>query len=130
MSTIWSSTKCRLGGARIVLFPDAAAAAHSRTPRPRTRIRARAQNSDVVCFESAPADDEGLHAAVMFGDGPRGAFPPNTLFELKEERGPGEWEAPNGTHPARRLYMVYKATYRPPRARANAAAARAPTAAV
>ena len=66
-------------------------------------------NADVVCFESAPADEEGLHAAVMFGDGPRGAFPPNCLFELMHVIEDG-FEAPNGVFVRQRL-LVVRATF-------------------
>jgi len=72
-------------------------------------VKYEVQNSDVVCFESAPADENGLHAAVMFGDGPRGAFPPNCLFELTRVVEEG-FEAPNGVFVRQRL-LVVRATF-------------------
>ncbi|KAL1521667.1 hypothetical protein AB1Y20_021322 [Prymnesium parvum] len=66
-------------------------------------------NSDVVCFESAPADEDGLHAAIMLGNGTRGAFPPNCRFELTDVI-EGGFEAPNGVFVRQRL-LVVRATY-------------------
>lgn len=66
-------------------------------------------SSDVVCFESAPADEEGLHSAIMLGDSRRGAFPPNCRFELRDVLENG-FEAPNGIFVRQRL-LVVRATY-------------------
>jgi hypothetical protein len=68
----------------------------------------------VICFESAADDSNGVHAAIML-DTEHGVFPPNTLFRLKRIERLGEWEAPGGTFPRRRL-LVVTATYRPPSA--------------
>ena len=64
------------------------------------------QNADVICFRSRPDDEHGAHTAIMLEDDERGCFPLNTLFRLREVRQPGEWEAPNGTHPMRKLLVV------------------------
>jgi hypothetical protein len=71
------------------------------------------QDSDVVCFESQPSCDQGLHAAVMTEDETHGVFPPNTLFTLKGIKEAGEWESPNGIKVDQRL-LVVTATFRPP----------------
>ncbi len=68
-------------------------------------IKYEVQDSDVVCFESAAADECGMHAAVMLGDGLRGAFPPNTRFTLKEVI-EGGFTAPNGVRVQQRLLVV------------------------
>ena len=70
--------------------------------------------SDVVRVDSSEADELATHE-VLYGSEPTVAqLPPNSLVELKEVREPGEWEAPNGLFPQRKLYVV-RATYRPPR---------------
>ena len=75
------------------------------------------QDSDVVCFEPALDDDMGSHAPVMV-DAYSGAFPPNTLFRLKEVVPAGKWTAPNGIVVGCRLLIV-SATYRRPSASAQ-----------
>ena len=79
-------------------------------------------DSDVVCFDSMPPDEHGMHEPLM---GPEennmhqnGQFPPNTLFRLKYVIEPGKWEAPGGSFPLRRL-LVVGATYRAPRQEAG-----------
>ena len=74
--------------------------------------------SDVVCFESHPTDSFGAHTAVLTTSKGNGAFPPNTQFQLKEIKGPGEWEAPHDGHgpkirPKQRL-LVVTCTFQPP----------------
>ena len=66
----------------------------------------------VVRFDSGPADEQGMHAAIMLTE-ERGTFPPNTLFRLKQVLQPGFWEAPGGLYPKQKLYVV-TATYRNP----------------
>lgn len=68
------------------------------------------EDSDVVGFMSRPEDSNGAHTAVMTYNDQTGAFPPNTLFRLKEVRMPGTWEAPGGVFPQQRLLIV-TATY-------------------
>lgn len=82
-------------------------------------VRSSAQDSDVICFESRPDSEDGSHAAINFTPFPlpndpqirAGAFPPNTLFELKDVKEAGDWEAPGGLRPRQRLITV-TATYR------------------
>ena len=66
----------------------------------------------MVCFESSEEDEGGMHAAAAISKG-KGAFPPNTLFRLKEVKEAGEWTAPNGLCVQQRL-LVVTATYRAP----------------
>jgi len=71
---------------------------------------------DVVCFDSAPQDERGHHSAILLSSEERGAFPPNTMFELKEVCEPGTWECPvAGLFPNQRLLVVLP-TYGAPRA--------------
>ena len=71
-------------------------------------------DSDViVAFDSAPDDEHGCHAVVLTTSRKNGVFPPNTAFQFKEAKAPGEWEAPNGTFPRRHL-LVVSATYYSP----------------
>lgn len=70
--------------------------------------------SDVVCFVSRSGDAFGCHCAVLTYTDMTGAFPPNTLFRLKEVKQPGSWEAPGGIFPQQRL-LVVTATYLNPR---------------
>ena len=67
--------------------------------------------SDVVCFESAPMDDVGHHEALMTAED-IGSFPPNTLYHLVRVEEAGQWEAPGGSFPRRRL-LVVRASYLP-----------------
>ena len=67
-----------------------------------------AQDSPVVCFESAPPSAEGFHTAVMVGD-EHGCFPPNTLYRLKSVA--SFFIAPSGVRVEQTLYTV-SATYR------------------
>jgi len=76
------------------------------------------RDGDVICLESAPDDENGCHSAILLEHDQKGAFPPNTLFRLKEVRAAGQWEAPpasSGVYPNQRL-LVCTATYQPPRA--------------
>lgn len=57
-----------------------------------------------------PMDKVGPHSAVMTYTDQTGAFPPNTLFRLKEVKEPGTWEAPGGVYPHCKL-LVVTATY-------------------
>ena len=75
--------------------------------------------SPVVCFESAPTDERGMHSALMGRTD--GYFPPNTLFRLKKVDRTG-FTAPNGVFVRQPLYTVV-ATYRPPRDAAAAGGA-------
>ena len=71
------------------------------------------EDSDIVGFVSAPADELGAHSAVLTYSGYTGAFPPKTLFRLQRIIPPGEWEAPGGINPRQRL-LVVTATFMPP----------------
>ena len=42
------------------------------------------QDSDVVCIKSAPADAHGWHSAIMTYNEENGAFPPQTLYRVRE----------------------------------------------
>jgi hypothetical protein len=53
-------------------------------------------DSDIVAFESLSDDSDGSHCAILLDNNERGAFPPNTLFRLKEVIPKGEWLAPGG----------------------------------
>ena len=75
--------------------------------------------SDVVCFVSRAEDAFGSHCAVLTYTDMTGAFPPNTLFRLKEVKQPGSWEAPGGIFPQQRL-LVVTATYLNPKSTASA----------
>ena len=80
--------------------------------------RMKVQDSPIVCFESGPASDQGVHAAIATegsqGRGHHGAFPPNTLYRLVEVKPPG-WTTPNGIVVNQKL-LVVRATYRQPSA--------------
>ena len=67
-------------------------------------------DTDVVAFISQRSSWQFGHSAILTDSNERGAFPPNTLFRLKEIKPPGEWEAPGGCWPRQRLLMV-TATY-------------------
>ena len=41
-----------------------------------------AEDSPIVCFESAPDDEHGAHAALLTYSDETGAFPPNTMVRL------------------------------------------------
>ena len=73
-------------------------------------------DSDVIRIDSAEADELGMHEVLYGSTHERAQLPMNALLELQEVLAPGEWEAPNGTFPQRKLYVL-TATYRPPRAR-------------
>ena len=47
-----------------------------------------AQDSDVVCFMPREDDETGSHSPVLISEG-YAAFPPNTLYRLVEQKGPG-----------------------------------------
>lgn len=68
--------------------------------------------SDVVGFVNSPADEHGLHAGFEVARSSI-AFPPNTLFRLKEVVEPGGWVAPGGARPQQRL-LVVTCTFRLP----------------
>ena len=80
--------------------------------------RMKVQESPIVCFESGPASDQGMHAAIATegsqGQGHHGAFPPNTLYRLVEVKPPG-WRTPGGIVVNQKL-LVVRATYRQPSA--------------
>ena len=80
--------------------------------------RMKVQDSPIVCFESGPASDQGMHAAIATegsqGRGHHGAFPPNTLYRLVKVKPPG-WTTPNGIVVNQKL-LVVRATYRQPSA--------------
>ena len=91
-------------------------------------MRYELMDSEVVCFESELDDEFGAHSAVLTTSARQCAFPPNTQFQLKEIKEPGEWEAPKDTpafgssmgggpsvYPQQRLFVV-TATYQEPRA--------------
>jgi hypothetical protein len=61
-------------------------------------MRLEAVDAAVVCFESAPDDEHGAHAAVIVANH-YGAFPPNTLFRFKTVMEAGTWEGPGGVKP-------------------------------
>jgi len=71
--------------------------------------------SDVVGFVNAPTDEHGFHAGLEVGRSSI-AFPPNTLFRLKQVVAPGEWTAPGGARPQQRL-LVVTSTFRLPDAK-------------
>ena len=75
------------------------------------QITLEPQESDVIGFESAPNDEHGAHAPVLTSS-TAAAFPPDTIYRLKEIKAAGEWEAPNGIWPNQRL-LVVTATYQP-----------------
>ena len=53
------------------------------------------QDSDVVCFRSAPADADGYHSLIRT----RGAsyqMPPLATVTLESVQQPGEWEVEGG----------------------------------
>ena len=81
-------------------FHDRSAAA------PTTRL----VDSDVVGFASTDDDEHGMHRGLSVSSTST-AFPPNTLFRLQRVVPPGEWEAPGGVRPERRL-LVVSATFR------------------
>ena len=84
-----------------------------------TSGRLEVQDSDIVCFESSAATEQGCHAAIMtesYGCERRpthGAFPPNTLYRLIDVKEAGTWQAPTGITVNQRL-LVVRATYRQP----------------
>ena len=61
------------------------------------------QDSDVVCFRSAAADEDGLRSLIQVSD--FYALPPLATVTLERVDGPGEWEA-NGQRVMQRLYTV------------------------
>ena len=73
-------------------------------------------DSDLIRIDSAEADELGMHEVLYGSTREVAQLPMNALLELQEVLAPGEWEAPNGTFPPRKLYVL-TATYRPPRAR-------------
>ena len=46
--------------------------------------RYEARDSDIVCFESGPADEFGSHRVIITTTDERGCWPPNTLFRVVE----------------------------------------------
>ena len=69
-------------------------------------------DSDVVGFVNAPTDEHGFHSGLQVARSSV-AFPPNTLFRLKEVVAAGEWVAPGGVRPNQRL-LVVTCTFRLP----------------
>mmetsp|Transcript_10032 Transcript_10032/g.33142 ORF Transcript_10032/g.33142 Transcript_10032/m.33142 type:complete len:689 (-) Transcript_10032:115-2181(-) len=76
-----------------------------------------AQASDIVCFVSSDASDQGFHTAILTeaidAEPTHGVFPPNTLFRLLEVKPPGSWTAPNGVV-VKQMLLVVSATFRCP----------------
>jgi hypothetical protein len=63
-------------------------------------------DSDIVCFESAPPDDDGkLHSAVQISRTDY-MLPPLTLLTVQGVQEAGEWEFREGKHIAQRLITV------------------------
>jgi len=71
------------------------------------------QDTDIICFESIPDDQWAGHSAILLNSDEHCAFPLNTLFRLKEVLQPGTWEAPGGSFPMQRLFVV-TASYKAP----------------
>lgn len=71
----------------------------------------KAVDSDVVCFESAEKDSEGLHAPAMLTND-KGLFPPNSLFVVQHVSQGKEFEM-DGVKVHQRLITV-RATFRLP----------------
>jgi hypothetical protein len=67
-------------------------------------------DSPIVRFLSEDDDEHGMHSGLHVSKNST-AFPPNTLFCLKNVYAPGEWMAPGGCYPNQRLLEV-TATYR------------------
>ena len=64
-------------------------------PEDPEKITFKPRDSPIVRFESQPDDEMGLHSALIFHEDDQkvsGAFPPNTLFRLREVKEPGDWE--------------------------------------
>lgn len=69
-------------------------------------------DSDVVAFDSGPADEYGHHSAVLLHADDTAVFPPSTLFCLKSVH-PPPFRTPSGELCHQRL-LVVTATYRLP----------------
>ena len=67
------------------------------------------QDSDVVCFRSAPTDADGNHSLVQVGEACY-EMPPLATVTLEKVEEPGEWEA-CGLKVQQRLFTV-RATYK------------------
>ena len=63
------------------------------------------QESDVVCFVSAPEDAGGLHTMVRTSANPEFALPPLATVTLQDVEEPGEWKV-GGQSVNRRLFIV------------------------
>ena len=63
------------------------------------------QESDVVCFVSHAAADEGMHRSLVQTGGSSYDVPPMATCTLDRIDGPGEWEA-HGVRPQRRRFSV------------------------
>ena len=63
------------------------------------------QESDVVCFVSHAAADEGMHRSLVQTGGSSYDVPPMATITLDRIDGPGEWEA-HGVRPQRRRFSV------------------------
>ena len=62
------------------------------------------EDSDIVGFVCAPPDEHGFHGGLNVSTNSI-AFPPHTLFRLKEIREPGTWVAPGNVRPQQRLLV-------------------------
>ena len=74
------------------------------------QIEYESVQSDVICFESNSSTWQFGHSVIYDDSEERGAFPPSTLFRLKQTYAPGEWVAPGGSRPKQKL-LVVTATY-------------------
>ena len=63
------------------------------------------QESDVVCFVSHAAADEGMHRSLVQTGGSSYDVPPMATCTLDSIDGPGDWEA-HGVRPQRRRFSV------------------------
>lgn len=69
-------------------------------------VRYELQESDVVCFRSAPADTAGCHSLVPINGLGGHALPPLATVTLERVQGPGEWQARPGIKVQRTLFTV------------------------
>ncbi len=68
-------------------------------------LTAQLQNSDVVCFRSAPADADGYHSLIRVNGIGTYVMPPLATVTLASVQQPGEWEV-CGHKVKRRLFTV------------------------
>ena len=62
------------------------------------------QDSDIVCFRSAPSDADGYHSLIQTGEATY-EMPPRATVTLEKVQQPGEWEV-LGHKVQRRLFTV------------------------